>query len=468
MYKISDELKSKVDDLPQLPGCYMYLNKSGEIIYVGKAIKLRNRVKSYFINYERLDPKTQSLIENIHDFNFLTVDSEIEALILETNLIKKYHPKYNRMMMDDKNYSWIKILVKEDIPRIKIVREFIKDGSEYFGPYPASFPAKDVLRKLRKLFNYRSCNREMKQVGDKIKCSDPKPCLYYHLGLCKAPCANKISKLEYRKSIYNIAKFLRGEKGSLVQKLEFDMQKAAKLEQFERASVLRDRLQNVKYVLARVKMNSDVDDVYIMQKKDQERLDAVYDLFDQLGFEKTFIDPDEIRIECYDISNIQGTNPVGAMVSSRNGIAAPDLYRKFKINIKQTPDDFRMHQEMMERRIMHFLDTSLKFDNSFSRLPDLMIIDGGKGQLSSVYEILEKYNMVDKINLCSLAKRDEEIFIVKSKKEDGELEFERVKLSKRSECLQMVQRLRDESHRFGITFHKKLRSKHFFSNSFGK
>jgi excinuclease ABC subunit C len=459
MYSLSKSLSKKIENLPLLPGCYLYKNSEDKIIYVGKAIKLRNRVKSYFANFDRLDPKTRVLIKNIADLDFLVCDSEAEALILETNLIKKFRPKYNRLMIDDKNYSWIMINYSEDFPKIKLVRDkkVLNSKTKYFGPYPSTFPAKDVLKRLRRLFHYRSCNRAMYQENNKVICSDKKPCLYYHLGLCDAPCASKILKLEYRKSIKNIEKFLNGEKSKIVQEIETEMKTSAKLQDFENAAMQRDKLINIKYVLNKVNFADEIDDIYILNQKESERLNAQKELFEILGIWKESFTNEEMKIECFDISNIQGTNPVGSMVVVVNGVPRNDLYRKFKIKSKNSPDDFSMHQEMMERRILNYL--SENDDLSFSTLPNLMIIDGGKGQLSSVYEILCKYKLENKINLCALAKKDEELFIV-DKEQGG---FIKIKIPKRRESLKLVQRIRDESHRFGITFHRKLRSKQMLS-----
>jgi len=452
LYKISDKLKNKIDNLPLLPGCYIYKNLAGEIIYIGKAVKLRNRVKSYFTNYERVDSKTQVLVKNISDLEFLVVDSEAEALILETNLIKKYHPKFNRLMTDDKNYSWIKINLKEEFPRIKLVREKLNDQARYFGPYPSTFPAKDVLKRLRKIFPYRSCDRKMVQLNGKVKCQDSKPCLYYHLGLCQAPCANKILKNEYRKSILGISKFLAGDKSKIVIELENQMKMYSKNMDFENAALIRDRLQNIKYVLTKVHIGEQLDDVYILNKKEIDRQNSIRELFEILRIWKEEYSNKSIKIECYDISNISGTNAVGAMVVVKDGVPENSLYRKFKIKSKQTPDDFSMHQEMMARRLKNYINKS--DDLSFKDLPELMIIDGGKGQLTSVYEIIKSFNLESKINVCALAKKEEEIFILDQEKGG----FIKIRLGKRHEALKLMQRIRDESHRFGIKYHRKLRS----------
>lgn len=477
MFKMNDVLKKKITDLPKLPGCYKYINEQSEIIYVGKAINLSNRVKSYFLNYERLEPHTQSLIENIFDIEYIVVDTEVEALILETNLIKKYNPKYNRALKDDKNYNWIKFTIDEDFPRVKFVRIKKDDNCEYFGPFPSKFPAKEVLKRLRRVFNFRSCDRNMSQIDSgKVICADPKPCLYFHLGLCKAPCASYIDKAEYRKQIYNIIRFFRGQKEDILNDIVNEMEIASKNLQFERASVYRDRIENIKYVLARLKIGEDVDDVLLLGMKDRLQKENINEIYNSIISRQDILPECLIntqkniinncwKIECYDVSNIQGTNAVGAMTVIVAGELRTDLYRKFKINSLNTPDDFAMHQEMLTRRLANFIDRDVNYDESFAVLPDLLIIDGGKPQLTSDFEVLEKFDLHNKVAICALAKKDEEIFFL-NPKYDKNIEsginnekFVRIKLSKRSETLKLFQRIRDESHRFGINYHRKLRSK---------
>lgn len=471
MLELDTSLKNQIDSLPKLPGCYLYKDSEGNIIYVGKAKNLLNRVRSYFTNYDRLDPKTQTLIENIDSLDYVTVDTETDALILETNLIKKYKPKFNRMMIDDKNYSFIKI-TKELIPRIKVVREIKEDKAEYFGPYPSQFPAKEVLRNIRKIFPYRTCNRSMlRDDSDNIICSDKKPCLYYRIGLCQAPCANKISISDYKKSILDIAKFLRGEKSGILQNLEKDLAVSAKKLEFERASVLRDKIMNIRSVLRNINIGTSVDDIYVAKQKELEKKNAVRELFFHLDIPYPE-NRDFIKIECYDISNLQGTNAVGAMVVMIDGVPRPDLYKKFRIRSKDTPDDFLMHQEMMSRRLaraeetLHSIEGRIDhIDNSWD-LPDLFIIDGGKPQLTSIVEIFQKYSLPIS-NLTALAKREEILYMIDEENSDLEekvYSFKEVKLSQKSEALKLVQRIRDESHRFGISYHRKLRSKQFLQN----
>jgi excinuclease ABC subunit C len=486
----TEELQEKINNAPKVPGCYLYKNKENEIIYVGKAKNIRNRVKSYFLNYKKLDIRIQSMIDNAVDIEFLTVDSEVESFILETNLIKKYLPKYNILMRDDKSYSWVMFEKPKkginDFPRIRITRTKDIEDAEYFGPYPNSMPLKNILKRIRKVFPYASCNRRLIQVSEeplKVDTNNPVPCLYYHLGLCNAPCASLESKSEYMKNYNNIKKFFRGEKSSILHELEREMIEYSKAQDYENASIVRDKINDIKYVTANIKVDNEVDDVVIAEMKKIQRDIALQELIEALKFPKDILSLHQgFRIECYDISNIQGTSAVSAMTVMIDGEIRPDLYRRFRIRVKDTPDDFRMLQETLERRLK-YLDTNkkgikkpLEIDESFSMKPDLIIIDGGKGQLASSYLILKDFELENSIPMIGLAKREEEIFILNSQlrtmdseNKEGEYKemivqnleakFIRVFLKRRSESLFLVQRIRDEAHRFGITYHRKLRSK---------
>lgn len=498
------QLQDKIKNAPKLPGCYLYKNKKGKIIYVGKAKNILNRVKSYFINYPKLDIRIQAMIENAEDIEFITVDSEVESIILETNLIKKYKPKYNILMRDDKNYSWVmfekQMKGKNDYPRIRIVREKEDDKAEYFGPYPSRMPLKNILKRIRKVFPYASCNRRLVQVSAdplEVDTNNSVPCLYYHLGLCHAPCASLENKDDYMKNFNNIKKFFKGEKSNILRELEREMFVYSKTMDYEKASLVRDKIKDIKYVTAHIKVDNQVDDVVISELKTQQRENAVKELIEHLKFpkDKLFFHED-FRIECYDISNIQGTSAVSAMTVMIDGEVRPDLYRRFRIRVKDTPDDFKMLQETLERRLKYLVyekgdDDQLIDkrtgrpvnksasgdwdDESFSQKPDLIIIDGGKGQLTSSYLILQEYGLHKDIPMVGLAKREEEIFEwcpqldvmsgeepkenMTNLEESLQNKFRRIFLPRRSESLFLVQRIRDEVHRFGITYHRKLRSK---------
>ncbi len=471
-----EQFIGKVLAAPTSPGCYLYIDSEGEILYVGKAKIIKNRVKSYFTNYPKLDPRIQAMLEHAVDIQFLTVDSEFEALLLESNLIKKYVPKYNIMLRDDKNYSYIKVekAIKgvRDFPRIRTTREKDDANATYYGPYPNSLPLKNILKRLRKVFPYVSCNRRLIQVSSdplKIDTNNSVPCLYYHIGLCQAPCASLISKDEYAKNFRNIIKFLEGRKGEIIAELEKDMAQYSKDMDYENAAKIRDRINDIKYVTQNVKIDRDVDDIIVDELKKEQREQGINNLIAELGFPQDKLKNHEaFKIECYDISNIQGTNPVGAMTVMVDGVLRPDLYRRFKIRLKNTPDDFAMLQEMLSRRFRHFLadqNREDEKDESFSVLPDLIIIDGGKGQLASAYTILKNFGLADLVPIVGLAKREEEIFKVQWQFNTDDWpdlalkRFKRIFLPRRSESLFLVQRIRDEAHRFGITFHRKLRSK---------
>lgn len=472
----SEQFIQKVSSTPQSPGCYMYIDQEGEILYVGKAKMLKNRVKSYFTNYKKLDARIQIMLEHAKDIQYITVDSEFEALILENNLIKKYTPKYNVMMRDDKSYSYIKVehVVKgvRDFPRIRITREKDDKNATYYGPYPNNLPLKNILKRLRKVFPYVSCNRKLVQISNdpiQVDTNNSVPCLYFHIGLCQAPCASLISKEDYNKNFKNIIKFLEGKKGEIINGLEKEMNLLSKEMKYEEAAKLRDKMNDIKYVTQNISIDRDVDDVIVDELKKEQRANAINELILELGFP-----PDKLqnhngfKIECYDISNIQGTNAVGAMTVMIDGALRPDLYRRFKIQTKNTPNDFAMLQEVLSRRFKHFLVDQSKDaekDESFSMLPDLIIIDGGKGQLASTFKILTNFGLANTIPIVGLAKREEEIFKVQWQFNNDDWpdlalkRFKRIFLPRKSESLFLVQRIRDEAHRFGITFHRKLRSK---------
>jgi len=484
------QFQDKIKNAPKLPGCYMYKDTLGKIIYVGKAKNIINRVKSYFVNYQKLDIKIRTMIDNAYDIEFISVDSEVEALILETNLIKKYHPKYNTLMMDDKSYSYIMFEKANkginDFPRIRLVRSKDDPEAEYFGPYPNRMPLRNILKKLRKVFPYASCNRRLIQVTKeplKIDTNNSTPCLYFHLGLCNAPCASFESKDEYMKNYNQLKKFFKGEKSEITRELETQMVNYSRSMDFENAAQIRDKIDDIKYVTKYIKIDNDVDDISINDLQKESRQEGINQLIEELKFSQDKLkNHSAFKIECYDISNIQGTNAVGAMTVMVDGELRKDLYRKFKIQRANTPNDFAMMQEVLRRRLMHLntyaqtfeennsreINTQRDNDPSFSIAPDLIIIDGGKGQLSAAYEILYKMNLHNTIPIVGLAKREEEIFKLSHQFFDNSigdynLDFEkmftRIFLTRRSEALFIVQRIRDEAHRFGITYHRKLRSK---------
>jgi excinuclease ABC subunit C len=512
----SPQLQEKVNGSPLNPGCYIYRDEAGNVLYIGKAKVIRKRVKSYFLNYQRLDPKIQIMLEQVVDVDFIIADSEIEAIILETNLIKKYKPKYNTLMVDDKNYVWIRIDRQKgskvpanqkgsktlttgvDFPTLTIVRKRLDDGAHYFGPYPKTMPVKRTIDNLRKLFPFCTDGKKYDRSNGlpiKISTDHAKPCFHYHIGYCKGACANLEAKEDYNKRINYIKDFFSGYKGRIEGEIETQMLEAAKEHQFEKAAILRDRLNDIKYVTKHIRMDADLDAEEVMKQKQAEQSAALADLVGYLNFANMQLHPD-FRIECYDISNIQGTNAVGAMTVLIDGKAEPRLYRKFRIRMKNEPNDFAMMQEILFRRFYSYLtshqkdqildleeadleiDTKKyvrkatdKVDESFTQVPDLIVIDGGKGQLSSAFKVMRSLNL--DLPMIGLAKREEEVFVVDQQRIDPdlindagvsltELTFTKVHLPKNTEASYLLQRVRDEAHRFGITYHRKLRTKQAF------
>jgi excinuclease ABC subunit C len=506
----SKEFQNKIKTAPKTPGCYIYFDEEEKPIYVGKANNLRNRLNSYFLNFFQMDLAKQIMIENAQDVKFYQVDSEFEALILENNLIKKYLPKYNVLLKDDKNYIYVrfervrksnmKIPTKfssyQDFPRIKVVRSIKNDGAEYFGPYPDGRPVLKILRKLRKIYPYRVDNNlvYIKDNGE-IHTSEKKPSLFYHIGLSRGAEAGLETKEEYIKRFNEVRKFFRGEKQSLINNYEKQMIEASKSQNFELAAQLRDKIRDLKYIAKNIVINELVDDTVVENLKENLREEAIEKLIEELDFPKDKIkNHPGFRIECYDISNFQGKEAVGAMVVMIDGQIRPELYRRFKIRTKNTPDDFAMHQEVLTRRFRNFIltnqennidnyyfdDEALEYqknlmkkaknwkeDESFRQKPDLIIIDGGKGQLASAYRILRAYNLHNEIPIVGLAKKEEELFKFTDQFKDFDQQvshledsdrFTRIYLPRKTEALFMVQRIRDEAHRFGITYHRNLRS----------
>lgn len=460
--------KSNLKSIPTKPGCYIYRDKSNKILYVGKAVNIRNRVTSYFARKTQLEPKIRKLVSQINDVETITVDSEVEALILETNLIKKYKPKYNSMMKDDKNYVWLMFDNTKIFPKPEIVREKKKKTAKYFGPYPKTFPVSKVLRRLRKIFPY--CNKNFTIIskdldGRKVyKGNEKRACLDTHIGLCSGVCAGNLSRARHLKNINNIKRFFRGQKNQIMINLDERMHKYSKDRDFERAAKIRNAIRDMEYVTQRIKVDLDTDEEVLLSLKHVTRFRALFDLTKRLRIEKlkknyTELSKDirglnKFRIECYDISNISGKSATGSLIVFEGGEAKKSDYRKFRIKTKDTPDDFLMMKEVLGRRLKNLENEK---DVSFSKIPDLIIIDGGKGQLSSAYKILKDYKLSSKIPIIGLAKKEEELFRIENN--NGELEFKKIRLPRRSDSFFLIQRIRDEAHRFAIGYHRKLRSR---------
>ncbi len=414
--------------IPHKPGIYIYKNETGQIIYVGKAIDLYSRVSSYF-NGAPDRPKTAHLVTKIRSLETIIVSSELEALILEANLIKKYLPIYNIALTDDKDYLYIGI-TRETFPKVVTARKpDLQSYSKYFGPFPSSRTVKETLRKLRRIFPWCS-----NPIGPKNRIG--KACFYYHLKLCPGACVGVISEADYKKNITRFSKFLSGQKEELIKELEQEMFSYSKELNYESAEKIKKIIDGIHYLTQENRVKNYLENPNFLQ--DEARL-GLEELQEQLNLDKI---PE--RIEGYDISNISGTNATGSMVVLTNGQIDKSQYRRFKIKITGRPNDFAMHAEMMGRRLKH----------DEWQTPDLIIIDGGRGQVRASYSELQKRDI--NIPILGLAKREEWLYPV-----DGEI----IKLSKKSAALKLLQKLRDESHRFAITYHRKLRSKAFLPNS---
>ena len=537
-------LKEKLKLLPENPGVYIMLDKDGVVIYVGKARVLKNRVRQYFHASQKSE-KVSAMVENIEDFYYIITKTEIDALALENNLIKKYKPKYNILLKDDKTYPYIKVHTKEDFPRVSVTRKIKKDG-KYFGPFMGGVRCNDILDIISMVYNIRICDTPITQ-------KPKKPCLRYHLGRCLAPCAGFCDKEEYATRVKKALAFLDGNYEETEEILREKMTKFAENEEFELAMEYREKLQMLsKLKLKRItslnrSVNADIiafktNYIYssasvlitrsgIMQGAKNYALESVSGESDALTtfilqYYSTHEIPDEIithdfcekelienyfiektgkkvevvlpkqgvkkellemaeknadeylsksvdkikhkndmtknackrlqeilrlkkypkRIECYDISNISGVDKVGSMVVMIDGESDKNSYRRFKIKTVEGANDYASHQEMMRRRLAKLgTDEEERFPK-----PDLIVIDGGKGQLSVIKEVFDEYEIAD-IDLISLAERDEEIFTL--------FQEEPIRLDKRDYALKVLQRIRDEAHRFAITYFRSLHSK---------
>lgn len=561
--EISDHLQGILDSAPKKAGCYLMKDSSGKVIYVGKAINLRNRLRSYYHASALENQKTSQMVKRISDIDWIVVGSELEALILEMTLIKKHRPHFNVRLKDDKRYPYVKVHWADPFPKLTVTRQMVNDGSRYFGPYTSVWAVHQTLDVLRRIFPYLTCDRTI--TGE-----DDRACLYYDIKLCSAPCIGAINKADYRQVIDDLCQFLSGRTEPILSRLQSDMQRAADQLQFERAAALRDQVNAIEKVVERQKVISSeyVDsDVIAMARSDGEACVQVFfirggkligreyfllegaegspDADVMSGFIKQFYDqasmipsqvllPQEIdemkiikqwlssrrpgesfeilvprqgqqqeliqlaaenaaetlnslqarwqaekhrqtealaelqsaldlpsppnRIECYDISNTQGTSAVGSMVVFERGVPTKKYYRRFNIRSVSGPDDFASMEELLNRRFNRWRSAQElvakpggKVDQAFSLLPDLLLIDGGKGQLSRAAAVLEKYNLTDQIPVAGLAKQHEEIFLPQRS--------DPINLPERSQGLFLLQRVRDEAHRFAITTHRRQRAK---------
>ncbi len=552
MRGISEEIKKQVKLMPKLPGCYQYFDATGEIIYIGKAKNLYNRVSSYFVGDKKDSPKLQVMVPQIKKIECMVVNSEVEALILENELIKKHKPKYNILLKDDKKFPYF-LITKEEYPRITVIRKANKNAlkGRYYGPYTDIRAMHATLEVINKLFPIKKC------TTPKYK---SRPCLYYDINQCCAPCQKKISKEDYEKIIKNVELFLSGKRKELIKKLKEQMEKSSKKQDFETALLMRNSILDIektmekqhvvfetqkanhdyiaisnssniicvsilqirqgrlinkkdfsftnlneendfeemiasaireyyivlnneelptKIILSNIfsdieiytkwlslRLNKEVKIIKATTKKDKELLSLAqknsdYNLeqtklkelsniqndYNEIGLyiqEKLNLPIFPHTIECYDISHIQGTNTVASGVYFENGQPKKSKYRRYKLKTLQKGevDDFKSMREILSRRFKRIKSGQIQ-------APDLIIIDGGKGQLSSVIQIMKEFEL--KLNIVSLAKREEEVFLPNKN--------EPVLFAINSPALHLFQRIRDEAHRFAITFHRQTRSK---------
>ncbi len=421
--------------LPQLAGVYVYSDKNGEVLYVGKANDLKSRVSSYFVKSANLGPKTRMMVSQIEKITITIVESELEALLLEAFYIKKYKPKYNSKLTDNKSYLRIRITIHDDFPKVLLARREEDPKSVYFGPFPNATSVKIVLKTIRRIFPFQSVLNHPKRI-----------CLYHHLGLCPCPPMFHSSEMKrvYKKNIKGLIRILEGESRTIMKELEKERDQYSKKEDFEKALITQKKISALGLITTpfhrpfEYAINPNLrDDIR------QNELDELMKALNSHGFNLKKLE----RIECYDISNIQGTNATGSMVVLTHGEIDKSQYRKFKIkrkwdkrNMKDLPNDFAMMKEVLQRRLHH----------EDWHFPDLIIVDGGKGQVTSGLAALEECGV--SIPLVGLAKREETIVI------SNEENFIEVLLPKNSPSLHLIQRIRDEAHRFAITYHRKLRS----------
>lgn len=442
-------LEEKVNNLPQVPGSYIFKDKLGNVIYVGKAKNLRARVKSYFSVIHTENFKTAELVKRINDLDFIKVASEFEAIILEAELIKKYKPKYNIVLKDDR--SKIYIIVRDEkinvsgkninLPKVITARKpEIILSDRVFGPYPNNTVVKNILSTLRKIFVFRDCSylkfSKYKKIGS--------PCLYGHIGICSAPCINNKDEdiSSYKKNISRLGKILSGGTSGFVSGLERKMNYYSSKEKFEEAASCRDLLEKFSYVQKSfIAPEEYMDNPSLMDDIHRRSLEEI------MSFVPTLDHPPK-RIECYDISNISGKEAVGSMVVAVEGRVEKGQYRRFKIRFKEKPDDFGMIYEVLYRRFSResVSDTRVKWG-----IPDLVIVDGGKPQVSAALRVVQELDM--KTPVVGLAKRNESIVY-----KVGE-EFVETVFSRDSYGMRLVINLRDQAHRFAQSYHHMLRKR---------
>lgn len=437
------ELKEKIEFLPHDPGVYRYLDSSGTVIYVGKAKDLKRRVSQYFRPPEQLNRKTRALVEHIADLQYTVVETEEDALLLENNLIKQLQPHYNILLKDDKTYPWICIR-NEPFPRVMLTRRYVRDGSSYFGPYASVQFAHRLLDMIGSLYRLRICAHPL--TPEQIGGGKLRTCLNYHLGKCAGPCVGVFSKEEYQAQIEDIRKLLSGRTRALISECRDRMFEASKQMLFEEAQQWKERLALLEAHHEREKTVGhgilDMETYKLLQEKSlPKRIEKSEKVVAQLQKDLGMNVPPR-HIECFDNSNIQGTNPVAACVVFRDGLPSKKDYRHFLIKTVVGANDYASMKEVVNRRYSRMMAEG-------EDLPQLVVIDGGKGQLSFALEALSELGIADRMYVVGLAERMEEIIIPG----DPLPLF----LDRNSSSLRVLMHIRDEAHRFGITHHRLRR-----------
>ena len=424
--------QSHYQRLSENPGVYLFLDEEGEVIYVGKAKNIRKRVSSYFTKKSGQGPKTKVLVSKINRIRTVNADSELESLLLEANLIKEYNPKYNARLTDGKSYIRAKIAIGERIPKVLFARTEVDKKAIYFGPFPSSSDLKIVFKIIRKIFPFQSVINHPRRF-----------CLYYHLNLCPCPpmFENDGQIKDYKKNINHIVQFLNGQTKKIIKELEEERDELGEIEKFEEARNIQNKIDSIKIVTSAPR--NPFEYVINPNLSSDLRSKELKELIKVLKINGIFV-KNLRRIECYDISNTSGTNATGSMVVFINGEKDPSSYRRFQIKRppKVIPNDFAMMREVISRRLTH---------PEWGK-PDLIIVDGGKGQISSAKKAMLEQD--EDIPIIGIAKREE--LLITS-------DFKIIRLPKTSPALNLVKRIRDEAHRFAITYHRKLRGKYLFS-----
>ncbi len=438
-------IQEELNNLPTGPGVYLHHNSKGEIIYIGKAKNLRNRVRQYFQETRDRSVKIRMMVSHIAYFEYILTATENDALLLENRLIKKYMPKYNTLLKDGKTYPYIKLTVGEDFPRLQKVRNVYKDKNKYYGPYPHEAAVNEIINLLNTVYHLRTCSIKLPEDMGKRRA-----CLNYHIARCDAPCEGRISKEEYALKVAQVKKYLDGNSSDILQYLKEEMEDASAKMEYERAGEWKELLfaaRKIKEDLSRRK-----DWMILEQNEENIRSDEVQtrgateQLSDIMGIKYAR------RVESYDISNTSGSESVGSMVVYVDGRPKKSDYRKFKIKTVTGPDDYASMAEVLRRRLLH------KDDNAFGELPDLIMIDGGKGQVHAVLEVIDELvgegmHELAKIPICGMVKDD------RHRTRGLMYRDQEYIIDRRSEAFKLITRIQDETHRFAIEYHRKLHSK---------